>query len=155
MGLFIQEGWQGLLLVKSSSLADRVCVWVCLSVWVYACVCVWVYVCVCVCVFVWVSVCMCLCEWVCVCVCVTVWVCVSVCACECVSVCVCVCVWVCEWTRILPRVTPFILPGWRGPFKGKGARFMNHVDKIVAWCAAWIKYPWHFFPGIFPGKIYL
>ena len=69
---------------------------------------------------------------------------VSVCACVsvCVSVyvymgvCVCVCVSVCEWTRILPRVTPFILPGWRGPFEGKGARKMIHVDKIVAWCAA-------------------
>ena len=72
--------------------------------------------------------------------CVSVWECVYVCGCVRVHVrvrvCVCACVCVCEWARILPRVTPFILPGWRGPFKGKGARFMNHVDKIVAWCAA-------------------
>ena len=67
----------------------RVCVWLCVSLFVCQCVYVSVCACVCVCVYGWVSACLYVCA------CVSVGVCVSVCVCVCVCVCGGVCVYVC------------------------------------------------------------
>ena len=68
-----------------------VCICVCLSV----CVCVSICVCICVCICVYLSVCVCVCVCICVCLSVCVCVCMCVCICVCLLVCVCVCMCVC------------------------------------------------------------